>query len=75
MPLPRLKDIKWVTTDCYGTLIDWEKGILDAFAKEADRDGFSFEEVPFRRDFGVELAANAIGPPRTLSVRTDASQA
>jgi 2-haloacid dehalogenase/putative hydrolase of the HAD superfamily len=43
MPLPKLKDIKWVTADCYGTLIDWEKGILDAFTKEADRDGFSFD--------------------------------
>jgi 2-haloacid dehalogenase/putative hydrolase of the HAD superfamily len=47
MPLPKLKDIKWVTTDCYGTLIDWEKGILDAFSKEADRDGFSFDEQAF----------------------------
>ena len=47
MPLPKLKDITWVTTDCYGTLIDWEKGILDAFHREADRDGFSFEEEPF----------------------------
>jgi 2-haloacid dehalogenase/putative hydrolase of the HAD superfamily len=44
MPLPKLKDITWVTTDCYGTLIDWEKGILDAFAKEAKRDGFSYDE-------------------------------
>ena len=35
MALPKLKDITWVTTDCYGTLIDWEKGILDAFGKEA----------------------------------------
>ena len=47
MPLPKLKDIKWVTTDCYGTLIDWEKGLADAFRKEADRDGFSFDEGPF----------------------------
>jgi 2-haloacid dehalogenase/putative hydrolase of the HAD superfamily len=47
MPLPKLKDIKWVTTDCYGTLIDWEKGILDAFKKEADRDGFSFDDQKF----------------------------
>ena len=39
MPLPKLKDINWVTTDCYGTLIDWEKGIIDAFHKEAERDG------------------------------------
>ena len=44
MALPKLKDIKWVTTDCYGTLIDWEKGIIDAFSKEAQRDGFSFDE-------------------------------
>ncbi|MEK6278607.1 MAG: HAD family hydrolase [Actinomycetota bacterium] len=35
-----------MTTDCYGTLIDWEKGILDAFHKEAERDGFSFEDRP-----------------------------
>jgi 2-haloacid dehalogenase/putative hydrolase of the HAD superfamily len=29
MALP--KDIKWVTFDVYGTLIDWEKGITEAF--------------------------------------------
>jgi 2-haloacid dehalogenase len=43
MPLPPRKDIQWVTTDCYGTLIDWEKGILDAFSEEAEDDGFSFD--------------------------------
>src|SRR5215210_2995140 len=47
MPLPALKNIEWVTADCYGTLIDWEKGILDATRKEAEKDGFSFEERPF----------------------------
>jgi 2-haloacid dehalogenase len=51
MPLPHLKDIKWVTTDCYGTLIDWEKGLADAFQKEADRDGFSFDEASFIKRF------------------------
>ena len=51
MALPKLKDINWVTTDCYGTLIDWEKGILDGFKAEADRDGFSFEEEPFINRF------------------------
>jgi 2-haloacid dehalogenase len=44
MALPKLKDIKWVTTDCYGTLIDWEKGITDAFKKEADRDGLTIDD-------------------------------
>ena len=42
MALP--KDIQWVTFDVYGTLIDWEEGIYDAFRKEADRDGFSIEK-------------------------------
>src|SRR5919107_511998 len=51
MPLPKLKDITWVTADCYGTLIDWEKGILDAFRAQAQRDGFSFDEQPFIRRF------------------------
>ena len=41
MALP--KDIKWVTFDVYGTLIDWETGVYDAFAKEADRDGFTLD--------------------------------
>ena len=45
MALPHLKDINWVTTDCYGTLIDWEKGIIDAFSEEAAEDGFSFDEA------------------------------
>lgn len=44
MALPKLKDIKWVTTDCYGGLIDWEKGITDAFQKEADRDELTIDQ-------------------------------
>src|ERR1700748_1566922 len=51
MALPSLKNINWVTTDCYGTLIDWEKGIIDACKKEAQKDGFSFEEEPFLARF------------------------
>jgi 2-haloacid dehalogenase/putative hydrolase of the HAD superfamily len=34
------KEVKWVTFDVYGTLIDWEAGIVAAFKKEAARDGF-----------------------------------
>jgi 2-haloacid dehalogenase len=51
MALPKLKDIKFVTTDCYGTLIDWEKGISDAFKKEADRDGLTINEGEFLATF------------------------
>jgi 2-haloacid dehalogenase/putative hydrolase of the HAD superfamily len=41
VPLP--KEIRFVTFDCYGTLIDWETGVYDAFQKEADRDGFTID--------------------------------
>jgi len=41
VPLP--KDVQFVTTDCYGTLIDWETGVYEAFQKEADRDGFTID--------------------------------
>jgi 2-haloacid dehalogenase/putative hydrolase of the HAD superfamily len=41
MPLP--KDIQFVSFDVYGTLIDWETGVYEAFQKEADRDGFTID--------------------------------
>src|SRR5215212_11414975 len=42
LPLP--KDIRFISFDCYGTLIDWESGAYDAFQKEADRDGFTVDK-------------------------------
>ena len=36
--------IEWVTFDVYGTLIDWESGVFDAFKREATRDGFTIED-------------------------------
>src|SRR5438874_1024692 len=41
LPLP--KDIRFISFDCYGTLIDWETGAYDAFQQEADRDGFTID--------------------------------
>ena len=41
MALP--SKVNWVTFDVYGTLIDWEKGVADAFEKEAKRDGFTID--------------------------------
>ena len=41
MALP--SKVNWVTFDVYGTLIDWDKGVTEAFKKEADRDGFTLE--------------------------------
>jgi 2-haloacid dehalogenase len=37
------KDPKFVTFDVYGTLIDWDTGVYDAFTREAARDGFTID--------------------------------
>jgi 2-haloacid dehalogenase len=37
------KTVSFVTFDVYGTLIDWETGVYDAFKAEAERDGFTIE--------------------------------
>src|SRR4051795_5969893 len=41
MALP--SNVTFVTFDVYGTLIDWEAGVADAFEKEATRDGFTID--------------------------------
>jgi 2-haloacid dehalogenase/putative hydrolase of the HAD superfamily len=41
LPLPR--QVRFVTFDCYGTLIDWETGAYDAYVAEAERDGFTVD--------------------------------
>jgi 2-haloacid dehalogenase/putative hydrolase of the HAD superfamily len=56
VPLP--KDVRFVTFDCYGTLIDWETGAYDAFAKEAEKDGYTLskeELVPLFREIQQEI--------------------
>ena len=40
-PMPLPKEVTFVTFDVYGTLIDWETGVYDAFSKEAERDGYT----------------------------------
>jgi 2-haloacid dehalogenase/putative hydrolase of the HAD superfamily len=42
MPLP--SKINFVTFDVYGTLIDWESGVYDAFRREASKDGFTIDD-------------------------------
>ncbi|MGE4425692.1 MAG: HAD family hydrolase [Solirubrobacteraceae bacterium] len=42
MALP--KTIEFVTMDVYGTLIDWESAIVDAFQREAGKDGFTIDK-------------------------------
>ena len=36
-------DADIITFDCYGTLIDWESGIIDAFRSEASKDGVKLD--------------------------------
>jgi 2-haloacid dehalogenase len=45
------KQINWVTFDVYGTLIDWESGVADAFQAEAERDGFTLDSAEVIRLF------------------------
>ncbi len=49
MALP--SGIQWVTFDVYGTLIDWEGGVADAFEREASRDGFTIDRDEVIRHF------------------------
>ena len=41
MALP--KNLTFVSLEVYGTLIDWESGIYEAFQREAERDGFTID--------------------------------
>ncbi len=49
MPLP--KKIKFVTFDCYGTLINWNDGIFSVCSKEADKDGIDLDREQFLAAF------------------------
>ena len=50
-----LGDFDALSFDCYGTLIDWEKGIADAFEKEAKRDELTIDtEALLKRFFEVQ---------------------
>ena len=60
MTLP--KEIKFVTFDVYGTLIDWEAGAFDAFSKEAASDGFTIERdelIPLFHEVQQQIQAGS----------------
>jgi len=60
MALP--KDVSFVTFDVYGTLIDWETGAYDAFAKEAARDGFTIDRdelIPLFHEIQQKIQAGS----------------
>ncbi len=45
LTLPRPEQIQVITFDCYGTLIDWETGIWNAFREAADADGVKLDRA------------------------------
>src|SRR4030095_14867020 len=56
MALP--KEVTFVTFDVYGTLIDWETGAYDAFAKEAEEERYKLsteELVPLFLEIQQEI--------------------
>jgi 2-haloacid dehalogenase len=60
LPLP--KHLDFVSLEVYGTLIDWETGIYEAFRKEAERDGFTIERdrlIPLFLETQAEIMAGS----------------
>jgi 2-haloacid dehalogenase len=60
MPLP--SKVTFVTFDVYGTLIDWEQGVYDAFVKEASKDGFTIDRdelIPLFHEISREIESGS----------------
>jgi 2-haloacid dehalogenase/putative hydrolase of the HAD superfamily len=60
MPLPAKPT--FVTFDVYGTLIDWETGVYEAFSQEASRDGFTIERdelIPLFHEIERDIEAGS----------------
>jgi len=58
-----LSDFTTLTFDCYGTLIDWESGLLEAFTPWRVRTGIAVAESALLEAFGrAESAAQAHAP-------------
>jgi len=59
----RLSEFRVLTFDCYGTLVDWETGILGALRPWAARAGVSADDVELLAAFGeAESTAQAASP-------------
>ena len=54
-----------ITFDCYGTLIDWETGIVDAFQSEAGRDGVTLEPAEILEQYSCEERSVEAGSHRS----------
>jgi 2-haloacid dehalogenase len=58
-PMPLPAKVTFVTFDVYGTLIDWEGGVYNAFKREAARDDFPLGEpsqiIPLFHQYEQEI--------------------
>jgi len=64
MPLLDLSSFRWITFDCYGTLIDWETGIKEALLPILSAHGVSLENEPLLElyaELEAELEADTYG--------------
>jgi len=64
MPVPMAipKNISFVTFDVYGTLIDWDTGVYEAFRAEAERDGFTIDRdelIPLFHEIQQQIQAGS----------------
>ena len=60
MALP--KNLTFVSLEVYGTLIDWESGIYEAFQREAEKDGFTIDRdqlIPLFMETQREIMAGS----------------
>jgi 2-haloacid dehalogenase/putative hydrolase of the HAD superfamily len=56
------KNVSFVTFDVYGTLIDWETGIYEAFSKEAANDGVEIDRavlIPLFHEISREIESGS----------------
>ena len=55
---------KAISFDCYGTLIDWESGIVEALSAWAGRHGARFGRAELLAAFSDARTEGAVGPSR-----------
>jgi 2-haloacid dehalogenase len=56
------KNLTFVSLEVYGTLIDWESGIYQAFQREAEKDGFTIDRdrlIPLFMETQREIMAGS----------------
>jgi 2-haloacid dehalogenase len=62
----QLTDFKALTFDCYGTLIDWETGILDALEPLLNAGELTLEPDTVLAEFARQEAAQEVATPAML---------